>query len=112
MSTMNYYNVIVPEGDNPTDAQVRLGQQSDGSAAIWSGGLYQAPNGVTFFGDATGLTNYTTYDSIVVVDGPEDTLRGQDRFRSAPSSIAATFVEQYDGDDGQPVVVGWNDKRS
>lgn len=104
---ISYYNVIVPQGDDPTDAQVRAGRQSNGDPAVWAGGAI-LDNGVQFTADASGLTNYTWYDSIVVADGPVETLRGLDTFRSDSSSIASQYVEQYEDEDG-PVVLGWTE---
>lgn len=104
---ITYYNVIVLQGDDPTDAQVRLGLQSDNTPAAWAGGAI-LDNGVQFNADATGLTNYTWYDSVTIADGPLETLRGTVEFRSDPSSIASQYVEQYEDEDG-PVVLGWNE---
>jgi hypothetical protein len=56
------YFVIVANGDSPSVAQIKAGQNSSGGAAIKSGNQAVSAAGVQTFSQQTGLTSNTPYD--------------------------------------------------
>jgi hypothetical protein len=56
------YFVLVPNGDVPSAAQIKAGQQSSGAAAIGSGNVAVVSTGAKTFTAVTGLTPSTAYD--------------------------------------------------
>ena len=56
------YMVVVPNGDSPSVAQIKAGQQSSGAAAIDSDSDVIASTGAHAFAQVTGLTASTSYE--------------------------------------------------
>jgi len=68
------FYVVVPDGDGaPSSTQVKLGQDSGGSAALASGSLSITSAGQDFTDDITGLSPGTAYDIYVVAEDDEGT---------------------------------------
>lgn len=56
------YVVVVPDGDAPSVAQIKAGQQSDSSAAVASANQAVSATGSQVFSQLTGLTSNTAYE--------------------------------------------------
>jgi hypothetical protein len=56
------YMVIVADGDSPSVAQIKAGQNSSGAAAIKAANISPTASGVNTFSAQTGLTAATSYD--------------------------------------------------
>lgn len=56
------YVVLVPDGDEPSVAQIKAGQQSDGSAAIAAGSITVTSTGVQFLPTLGGLDAETAFE--------------------------------------------------
>lgn len=56
------YMVVVPTGDIPSVAQIKLGQQSSGAAALANQNQVVVATGVQTFAAVTGLVSSTAYD--------------------------------------------------
>jgi cellulose 1,4-beta-cellobiosidase len=54
--------VVVPDGDLPSDTQIKAGQQSSGAAALASENLPVVGTGTQTFSAVTGLDHSTAYD--------------------------------------------------
>ncbi len=67
------YMVLVPNGDSPSVAQIKLGQQSDSSAALANESLPVSAAGQVSFTTLSGLTASTSYELFFVHTNSEDT---------------------------------------